>query len=168
MQTYRIKKCMNYNRTFDYKFLICSFPRVIFSRIDTNEYDREMKKIFKSMSMFTDPFGKANTMEVLLKEGGQEMDVAKSSFRDIMKTQSADIESCIEYVHKSTPIQDFYDDQAVFITGATGFIGKLLIEKLLRECRGITCIYLLIRTKKGKSVLQRTKELIEDSVSCLL
>ncbi|KAF7378687.1 hypothetical protein HZH66_015474 [Vespula vulgaris] len=122
-----------------------------------------MKKIFKSIFTFTDPFGKANTMEVLLKEGGQEMDVAKSSFRDIMKTRSADIESCIEYVHKSTPIQNFYDGQAVFITGATGFIGKLLIEKLLRECPGITCIYLLIRTKKGKSVLQRTNELIEDS-----
>nr|XP_050868827.1 fatty acyl-CoA reductase wat-like isoform X2 [Vespula vulgaris]XP_050868828.1 fatty acyl-CoA reductase wat-like isoform X2 [Vespula vulgaris]XP_050868829.1 fatty acyl-CoA reductase wat-like isoform X2 [Vespula vulgaris]XP_050868830.1 fatty acyl-CoA reductase wat-like isoform X2 [Vespula vulgaris] len=67
-----------------------------------------------------------------------------------------------ENVNNLTPIQEFYSGQNIFITGGTGFIGKLLIEKLLRACPGINCIYLLIRSKKGKNVLQRKEELIED------
>ncbi|XP_043486971.1 fatty acyl-CoA reductase wat-like [Polistes fuscatus] len=43
-------------------------------------------------------------------------------------------------------------------------MGKLLIEKLLRSCPGIKCIYILIRPKKGKDAYQRTNELFEDSV----
>lgn len=72
-----------------------------------------------------------------------------------------------ENVNNLTPIQEFYSGQNIFITGGTGFIGKLLIEKLLRACPSINCIYLLIRSKKGKNVLQRKEELIEDLVSCL-
>ncbi|XP_014601322.1 PREDICTED: putative fatty acyl-CoA reductase CG5065 [Polistes canadensis] len=65
---------------------------------------------------------------------------------------------------KLTPIQEFYDGQNIFITGGTGFMGKLLIEKLLRSCPTIKCIYILIRPKKGKDVFQRQNELFEDTV----
>ncbi|XP_035741478.1 fatty acyl-CoA reductase wat-like isoform X2 [Vespa mandarinia] len=43
-------------------------------------------------------------------------------------------------------------------------MGKLLIEKLLRGCPGIRCIYILIRSKKGKNVLERLDEFMEDSL----
>lgn len=74
----------------------------------------------------------------------------------------------VDNVDKLTSIQKFYDGQSIFITGGTGFVGKLLIEKLLRGCPGISRIYVLIRKKKEKNVLQRTKELLNDSVSSLL
>lgn len=32
----------------------------------------------------------------------------------------------------STPIKDFYRGKCVLLTGGTGFIGRLLAEKLLR------------------------------------
>lgn len=32
----------------------------------------------------------------------------------------------------STPIKDFYRNKCVLLTGGTGFIGRLLAEKLLR------------------------------------
>lgn len=64
-----------------------------------------------------------------------------------------------------TPIQKFYYGQSIFITGGTGFMGKLLIEKLLRTCPGVASIYLLVRPKKGKDVYQRTEEIFDDSVS---
>lgn len=66
-----------------------------------------------------------------------------------------------------TPVRKFYDGRCIFITGGTGFMGKLLIEKLFRGCPGINCIFLLIRPKKGKSVLQRKEDIIEDLVSSL-
>jgi len=66
---------------------------------------------------------------------------------------------------KLTPIQKFYYGQSIFITGGTGFMGKLLIEKLLRTCSGLASIYLLVRPKKGKDVHQRTEEIFDDAVS---
>nr|QGV11532.1 FAR26 [Tetrastichus brontispae] len=65
---------------------------------------------------------------------------------------------------KSTPIQEFYKDQTIFITGGTGFIGKVLIEKLLRCCSGISRIYVLIRKKKDQELQQRLRNLLEDNV----
>ncbi|XP_069133714.1 fatty acyl-CoA reductase 1-like isoform X2 [Argopecten irradians] len=63
-----------------------------------------------------------------------------------------------------TTIPDFYQDKCVFITGATGFLGKTLLEKLLRSCPGIRRIYILIRPKKGKSVSQRLEELLNSKI----
>lgn len=61
----------------------------------------------------------------------------------------------------SDSITKFYDGSRIFLTGATGFIGKALLEKLLRSCDGISTIYLLIRTKRGIGVEQRFKELVK-------
>lgn len=43
-----------------------------------------------------------------------------------------------------------------------GFMGKMLLEKLLRSCRGIETIYLLIRPKKNKDIHTRIEELFDD------
>ncbi|KAI4499659.1 hypothetical protein M0802_005229 [Mischocyttarus mexicanus] len=74
------------------------------------------------------------------------------------------MQSFIKNNEKLTPIQEFYDGQNVFITGGTGFMGKLLIEKLLRSCPSIKCIYILIRSKNGKDLLKRKNELLENLV----
>jgi len=46
----------------------------------------------------------------------------------------------------------------VFITGGTGFIGKVLLEKLLR-CTDVKRVYLLIREKKGFSPEERLHQM---------
>ncbi|XP_046651701.1 putative fatty acyl-CoA reductase CG5065 isoform X2 [Daphnia pulicaria] len=58
-------------------------------------------------------------------------------------------------------IQDFYVGRSIFITGATGFMGKVLVEKLLRSCPGIDRVYLLIRPKTDKDVRFRLQEMIK-------
>nr|XP_033320820.1 putative fatty acyl-CoA reductase CG5065 [Megalopta genalis] len=50
-----------------------------------------------------------------------------------------------------TEIQSFYKGKNIFITGGTGFMGKVLIEKLLYSCTELNKIYILIRSKKGRS-----------------
>lgn len=62
-------------------------------------------------------------------------------------------------------VADFYENQHVLITGATGFMGKVLVEKLLRSCPKIGTIYLLIRNKKGKESAQRVNEFLNCPVS---
>lgn len=64
-------------------------------------------------------------------------------------------------------IQKFYDGRSIFITGATGFVGKVLVEKLLRSCSGIDRIYMLIRTSRGKSVITRMQEFVDNQVKFL-
>lgn len=64
-----------------------------------------------------------------------------------------------------SPIQEFFRDAVVFVTGGTGFMGKVLLEKLLRTCPNIKHIYLLIRTKKGKNTDQRLDEIFDDRVN---
>lgn len=34
--------------------------------------------------------------------------------------------------HQSTPMCDFFRDKTVFLTGSTGMVGQLIVEKLLR------------------------------------
>lgn len=53
-----------------------------------------------------------------------------------------------------SPVSRFYRGKTVFITGATGFMGKVLVEKLLRST-AVSKIFLLIRPKKGVATQQR-------------
>lgn len=57
-------------------------------------------------------------------------------------------------------MQDFYDGRSVFITGGTGFVGKVLIEKLLYSFPDIGTIYVLMRPKTGQLIRARRDELI--------
>ncbi|XP_063924299.1 fatty acyl-CoA reductase wat-like isoform X2 [Zophobas morio] len=59
----------------------------------------------------------------------------------------------------SSQIKEFFKNQTVFLTGGSGFLGKILIEKLLRECEDIKKIYVLIRPKKEKTPEQRFQDL---------
>lgn len=72
------------------------------------------------------------------------------------------------YNTKRHAIKDFYDDSTILVTGGTGFLGKVLIEKILRTCLNVQCIYILLRTKKGLSSDQRYAELIQNPVGPIL
>lgn len=104
-------------------------------------------------------------VEVLVEPGGQEATAfgndCKLSGNPTERLARSD--SILEQSNLS-PIQQFYNGQSIFITGGTGFVGKLLIEKLLRECPGISFVYLLIRPKKGKDMHQRIEEIFDDPV----
>ncbi|XP_044261531.1 putative fatty acyl-CoA reductase CG5065 [Tribolium madens] len=54
-------------------------------------------------------------------------------------------------------ITEFFRGKNIFITGGSGFVGKVLVEKLLRSCPDLANIYLLMREKKGKSLEERIK-----------
>lgn len=67
-----------------------------------------------------------------------------------------------------TSVRDFYRGRSIFITGGTGFMGKVLVEKLLRSCPDIKNIYLLMRPKKGQDVQQRLQELLNAPVTIFI
>jgi alcohol-forming fatty acyl-CoA reductase len=63
---------------------------------------------------------------------------------------------------------EFYSGKNVLITGATGFCGKVLVEKLLRSCEGIGKIYVLVRKKKQAMTHERYEAYANHFVSCLI
>ncbi|XP_029158788.1 fatty acyl-CoA reductase wat-like [Nylanderia fulva] len=60
--------------------------------------------------------------------------------------------------NSKSEIPQFFAGSNVLITGASGFLGILLVEKLLRCCPDIKKMYVLMRTKKEKSPEERFKE----------
>ncbi|XP_043286437.1 fatty acyl-CoA reductase wat-like [Venturia canescens] len=88
--------------------------------------------------------------------------------RNVINNNNIEIRNTIEEDHitiaKGTTIQNFYAGQSLLITGGTGFLGKILVEKLLRSCPDISTIYLLIRAKKNKNVQDRVEDLFNDPI----
>nr|CAI5864319.1 unnamed protein product [Callosobruchus analis] len=59
----------------------------------------------------------------------------------------------------TSPVSDWYRGKSVFLTGATGFMGKVMLEKLLYSCPGIKNVFLLLRNKRGKTPQQRIEDM---------
>ena len=59
------------------------------------------------------------------------------------------------------PLSTFYSAKCVLVTGATGFLGKFLIEKLL-FATPVETIFVLLRSKKGKCPSERLQQFKED------
>lgn len=64
-------------------------------------------------------------------------------------------------------IPAWFAGKRVLVTGATGFMGKVLVEKLLRDCPQIERMYLLVRRKKGVEPAQRRDEYVNHMVSVM-
>lgn len=62
-------------------------------------------------------------------------------------------------------IPEYYEGKNVLITGATGFMGKVLLEKLLRSCPGVKAAYVLVRPKAGQAPDARIADMINCKVS---
>jgi len=55
----------------------------------------------------------------------------------------------------ASALQQFYAGRVIFITGGSGFLGKLLLLKLLQSCPDIGGIIICLREKRGQSCRER-------------
>lgn len=94
-------------------------------------------------------------------------------------------ENDLRVKEEGSEIIDFLRGKNVLVTGGTGFLGKshvknnsnsnipicllgkLLVEKLLRCCKDIGTLYLIIRTKKGVNPQNRIKDFLDNFVITL-
>uniref|UniRef100_A0A8C9UKV5 Fatty acyl-CoA reductase n=1 Tax=Spermophilus dauricus TaxID=99837 RepID=A0A8C9UKV5_SPEDA len=61
-------------------------------------------------------------------------------------------------------IAAFYDNKSILITGATGFLGKVLMEKLFRTSPDLKVVYILVRPKAGQTLQQRVFQILNSKL----
>ena len=62
------------------------------------------------------------------------------------------------YIIVDMSIQSRYAGKRILITGTTGFLGKVLLEKFLFSLSTVDKIYVLIRNKEGSNLYERFKK----------
>lgn len=72
-----------------------------------------------------------------------------------------------DYKMAEKGVSEWYSGRSVFITGGTGYMGKVLVEKLLRDCDNIKLIYILCRPKRGFSPAARIEQIRKLAVEYL-
>ncbi|KAK9827638.1 hypothetical protein WJX81_001877, partial [Elliptochloris bilobata] len=61
-----------------------------------------------------------------------------------------------------------YTDRTVLLTGATGYLGSLILEQLFRTCPGVKKVYVVVRPKRGMTPAARLAALLRGPVFHLL
>ncbi|KAJ8916633.1 hypothetical protein NQ315_000278 [Exocentrus adspersus] len=64
----------------------------------------------------------------------------------------------------ATGLRSFYSGKNLFVTGASGFLGICLLEKILRTIPDHGDIYLLLRPKRGKDISERLEEIKKNQI----
>ncbi|KOX76757.1 Fatty acyl-CoA reductase 1 [Melipona quadrifasciata] len=59
-------------------------------------------------------------------------------------------------------IRKFYAGKHILLTGCTGYLGTIILEKLLRTCTEISKVYILVREKANMAIEDRMKKLFEN------
>lgn len=60
-------------------------------------------------------------------------------------------------------VRGFYAGKNVLLSGCTGFVGKVILEKLFRTCPDVKKLYIMIRPKRNKLPIDRVKSEILNS-----
>ena len=60
-------------------------------------------------------------------------------------------------------IKDFYKGKTILLSGTTGFVGKVILEKILRSLTDVKRIYVMVRPKKTVTIAQRLQSEILSS-----
>ncbi|XP_049767047.1 fatty acyl-CoA reductase 1-like isoform X2 [Schistocerca cancellata] len=78
------------------------------------------------------------------------------------ETKSAMVAVGREDVRSGPQVPQWYAGRSVLVTGATGFLGIAIVEKLLRSCPQIGTIYILVRPKRGQDPQERLEAYVSN------
>lgn len=55
-------------------------------------------------------------------------------------------------------IKSYYVHKNIFVTGATGYLGKVIIEKLLRDCKDVGNIFIMLRANSENDGVKKLEK----------
>jgi len=59
--------------------------------------------------------------------------------------------------------RQFYAGKTILVTGCTGFLGKVVLEKILRTLVDVNKIFVMVRPRKGTTIEKRIEDTIFSS-----
>nr|QGV11524.1 FAR13 [Tetrastichus brontispae] len=86
-----------------------------------------------------------------------------SAIDEIYRSMDDDTEAP-EIEKSSSEIRQFFAGKSLLLSGATGFMGKVFVEKVLRDCPNLKRLYLLVRHKKGLTSQEIVKKYFQNGV----
>ncbi|KJH41680.1 NAD-binding protein [Dictyocaulus viviparus] len=78
------------------------------------------------------------------------------------KQHMAKTNGIIHTVNMSCKVEDVYSNRCVLLTGSTGFLGKVLVEKLLWALPSVGQLFLLIRPVNDMTPKERLDKVLQD------
>ena len=60
-------------------------------------------------------------------------------------------------------IKEFFEGKTILLTGTTGFVGKVVLEKILRSLPGFKKLFVMVRAKKNMTPLERFERAVLSS-----
>lgn len=105
-----------------------------------------------------------------MKEFAETAAVSKvevNSYDDELTNKKVDQSSfpdCSEL--NASRVINFYKNKNVLITGGSGFLGKVILWKLIETCKDIGKIYVLLRPKKDLSADKRLIQMLQGKPFC--
>ncbi|XP_076749570.1 fatty acyl-CoA reductase 1-like [Xylocopa sonorina] len=66
--------------------------------------------------------------------------------------------------NEDSQIRKYYAGKVILLTGFTGFLGTIILEKLLRTCTEVTRIYVMIREKRGMAIEERLSKYFKNTI----
>lgn len=85
---------------------------------------------------------------------------AQNALQAVTADSSADNSANDATAAQQLSVCDAFAGRTVFLTGATGFVGSLVLEQLLRTCPDIHKVFVLVRQKRGVPPQQRIHQLL--------
>ena len=52
----------------------------------------------------------------------------------------------------ASEVKEFYKGKTVLVTGTTGFVGKVLLNRIIDSCTNVKRIYLMVRPKHNMTL----------------
>ena len=93
-------------------------------------------------------------LKALNEQVRKTMDTPHSVFYlpKVVGSASIDYDSDLK---NSLNVIEFYSGKNVFISGCTGFLAKVILEKLFRTCPDVGKIYIMVRPKRKMTPISR-------------
>ena len=88
-------------------------------------------------------------------------DLPKNDADNAKNESSVVIKNDLDKLEPKSEIIKFFTGRNIFITGGSGYLGRVLIFKLLTYCPGIGKVCLLMRKKRDKGPEERLREMKE-------
>nr|XP_014285876.1 uncharacterized protein LOC106686832 [Halyomorpha halys] len=124
-------------------------------------YPERKREILHSQVIgFRKYFLKEDMTEEAIKNNRKRMDRIKFAHGIITSLLYLTAAWCLN-PNEILSIPEYFSGQSILVTGGTGLMGKVLVEKILRSCPEVDKIYLLIRPKKGVPIQERWSKLTD-------